>query len=66
FLLSVAPEHAGEVCLAFRERGIWADPIGTVTDGTQVGLQQGGETALFWDHAQTPYLSLSRKEQSHA
>ncbi|MEJ2030795.1 MAG: sll0787 family AIR synthase-like protein [Maritimibacter sp.] len=66
FLLSVAPEHAAEACLAFRARGIWADPIGRVTDGTQVSLQQGGETALFWDHAQTPYLSLSRKEQSHA
>ncbi|WP_121629024.1 sll0787 family AIR synthase-like protein [Tropicibacter alexandrii] len=66
FLLSVAPDHAAEVCLAFRARGIWADPIGTITDGTQVILHQDGEAAPFWDHAQTPYLSLSRKEPVHA
>jgi len=66
FLLSVAPEQAAEVCLAFRKRGIWADPIGGVTEGSQLTLQRGGETALFWDHAQTPYLSLSRKEPAFA
>jgi uncharacterized protein len=66
FLLSVAPDHAAEVCLAFRARGIWAEAIGTITDGLDLHLRQDGETALFWDHAETPYLSLSRKEPAHA
>ena len=66
FLLSVAPEHAAEVCLAFRGRGIWADPIGSITQGSDLRLQRDHETVLFWDHAQTPYLSLSRKERADA
>lgn len=66
FLLAVAPEKAAEVCLAFRNRGIWADPIGSITEGAALQLQAAGETTLFWDHAQTPYLSLSRKEPLHA
>ncbi len=66
FLLTAVPERAAEVCLAFRGRGIWADPVGTVTEGTQVRLQRGGDTALFWDHGETPYLSLSRRVPSHA
>ncbi len=66
FLLAVAPEQAAEVCLAFRARGIWADPIGRITEGSGMHLQAAGETALFWDHAQAPYLSLFRKEPLHA
>ncbi len=66
FLLSVAPERAAEVCLAFRKRGIWADPIGTMTEGSALRLQKDGEIADFWDHARAPYLSLTRKEPAHA
>ncbi|WP_028956705.1 sll0787 family AIR synthase-like protein [Sulfitobacter sp. 20_GPM-1509m] len=66
FLLSVSARDAAEVCLGFRQRGIWADPIGTITEGSAVHLQQKGETATFWDHEQTPYLSLSRKEPADA
>ncbi|MCB1356889.1 MAG: sll0787 family AIR synthase-like protein [Maritimibacter sp.] len=66
FVLAVAPDDVAEVCRAFRGRGIWADPIGTITEGSVLSLHRGGETALFWDHAQDPYLSLSRKEPAHA
>ncbi|WP_425101944.1 sll0787 family AIR synthase-like protein [Tropicibacter sp. S64] len=66
FLLAVAPDNAAEVCLAFRQRGIWADPIGTITEGSALTLQRGSETALFWDHNRSPYLSLSAREPAHA
>ncbi|MCA0996964.1 sll0787 family AIR synthase-like protein [Alloyangia pacifica] len=58
FLLSVAPENANAVCARFCARGIDACAIGRVTDGSAVTLGDGLESALFWDHAQTPYLDL--------
>ncbi|MBR9840496.1 MAG: sll0787 family AIR synthase-like protein [Rhodobacteraceae bacterium] len=58
FLLSVAPENANAVCARFAARGIDASAIGRVTDGSTVTLTHGPDRALFWDHAQTPYLDL--------
>ena len=56
YLLSVAPESANTLCARFCARGIDAAAIGRVTEGSAVTLSDHGETALFWDHAQTPYL----------
>lgn len=58
FLLAVAPENANAVCARFCARGIDVCAIGRVTDGSAVTLGDGAESALFWDHAQTPYLDL--------
>ena len=58
FLLSVAPEHANAVCARFAERGIDAGAIGTVTADSRITLTRDGDQALFWDHADTPYLGL--------
>lgn len=58
FLLSVAPENANAVCARFAARDIDACAIGRVTAGSAVTLTHGPERALFWDHAQSPYLDL--------
>ncbi|MEP1768433.1 MAG: sll0787 family AIR synthase-like protein [Sulfitobacter sp.] len=58
FLLSVAPENADTLCAHFSARDIHAAPIGRITQGSAVTLSLGGETALFWDHGETPYLDL--------
>ncbi|GGE21234.1 methanogenesis marker 2 protein [Primorskyibacter flagellatus] len=59
FLLAVAPDKANAVCARFAARDIDAAAIGRITAGSAVTLTSGAETALFWDHAQTPYLGLT-------
>ncbi|WP_118135653.1 sll0787 family AIR synthase-like protein [Oceanicella sp. SM1341] len=66
YLLTAAPEQAEAVCARFAARDISAAIIGSVTPGSAVTLRSGGEDALFWDHAATPYLGLAPKEPSHA
>lgn len=56
FLLSVAPENGNAVCARFCAEGIDACAIGRVTEGTAVTLGDANGSAVFWDHAQTPYL----------
>lgn len=63
FLLAVAPEDADALCARFAARDIDATPIGRVTEGSAVTLSDHGASALFWDHAQSPYLDLGA---SHA
>ncbi|WP_238318709.1 sll0787 family AIR synthase-like protein [Pseudooceanicola atlanticus] len=58
FLLSVAPDQANDITARFAARGIEASAIGRITEGSAVTLTRAGETALFWDHAATPYLGL--------
>lgn len=58
FLLSAAPENAQAVCKRFATRGIDARAIGRITDGSAVTFRSGADSAVFWDHAQTPYLDL--------
>ncbi|SFE62689.1 sll0787 family AIR synthase-like protein [Roseivivax sediminis] len=58
FLLSVTPEDAAALSARFDARGIDARAIGHVTHGSKVALTDGTDTALFWDHAATPYLDL--------
>lgn len=62
FLLSVAPEWANAVCGRFAVRGIDAAPIGRVTEGSAVTLTHDGDSALFWDHATTPYMNLGESD----
>ena len=65
FLLSVRPECLAEVCSLFAARDIHAAAIGRATTRSSVDLTLGEERATFWDHAASPYLSLS-KENVHA
>ncbi|OCX65372.1 hypothetical protein BFP70_09930 [Thioclava sp. SK-1] len=58
FLLSVAPESVAQLCAQFDAHGIAAQVFGHVTDGTAVTLRDGLDAAIFWDHAQSPYLNL--------
>ncbi|UWQ19610.1 sll0787 family AIR synthase-like protein [Jannaschia sp. M317] len=66
FLLSARPDQAAAVCAAFAGSGIAATVCGDVRDGSAVHLTSREGTALFWDHARTPYLNLSAKETSDA
>jgi uncharacterized protein len=65
FLLSVNPDAAPEVCARFQARDITAAVIGRATEGSQIRFLRGGDSALFWDHAALPYLSLTQ-EAAHA
>lgn len=58
FLLSVAGADAGAVCQCFAHRGIEAAVIGQITAGSAVTLVDDTGAAVFWDHAETPYLDL--------
>ncbi|TMV66672.1 AIR synthase, partial [Thioclava sp. BHET1] len=58
FLLAVTPENAHALCTRFSAQGITAARIGRITPGTAVLLEEEGESALFWDHARSPYLDL--------
>ncbi|QEW18020.1 thiamine monophosphate kinase [Marinibacterium anthonyi] len=62
FLLSVPRETANAVCARFAARGIDAQAIGRVSEGTAVTLTDGSESALFWDYAQAPYLDLGEQD----
>lgn len=65
FLLSVDPAAAPKVCARFQARDITAAVIGRATEGSQLRFHKAGESALFWDHATAPYLSLTQ-EAAHA
>jgi hypothetical protein len=65
FLLSVRPEAAAGVRRRFADRGIAAAIIGVATAEPRVALVAGGARALFWDHAERPYLGLA-PEPAHA
>lgn len=58
YLLCVKPENVAEVCEHFTRRDIHAAAVGRVIEGSALTLTQESETALFWDHAVTPYLNL--------
>ncbi|WP_424934610.1 sll0787 family AIR synthase-like protein [Amaricoccus macauensis] len=66
FLLAVRPEHVDGICARFRARNLVVAPIGRIIDGASVSLAAGGAVATFWNHAETPYLSLALKEPIHA
>lgn len=65
FLLSARPERVAEICGLFAGRDIHAAAIGYATTKFSVDLTLGEERATFWDHAASPYLSLS-KDIAHA
>ncbi len=61
FLLSVRPGRVQEVCAMFAARDISAAAIGRATGGTRINLLHGRTSAVFWDYAAAPYLSLSKE-----
>jgi hypothetical protein len=66
FLLAARPENVDAICAAFARHGIAAAACGDVSDGSAVSFTSREESALFWDHARTPYLNLSLKAPAHA
>ena len=62
FLLSVDRQWVNAVCGRFAARGIDASTIGRVTQGSAVTISQSGASALFWDHAHTPYMNLGAQD----
>jgi len=66
FLLSVKPENVAGTLSHFRDAGIWAGEIGTVSAGSRLTLSSGEGHEPLWDHAQSRYLGLGKKEFSDA
>lgn len=66
FLLTARPQHAASVIAAFTARDISAAAIGRITAGSAVQLCAHGHSTPFWDHAHTPYMTLSPTEPAHA
>ncbi|MHA3979336.1 AIR synthase related protein [Halovulum sp. GXIMD14794] len=61
FLLSTAPELTEAVRNEFVARNIRCDAIGEVIEGPAVLFRSGGDCVPFWNHAERPYIGLSRK-----
>lgn len=56
YILSVRPENVDLVLRMFRERGIAAADIGTVTADHRVTISDGSSTETVWDLATQPLL----------
>lgn len=57
YVLSVQPEHVGQVLTHFARRDIACADVGTVREGSRMHVRHAGEEALLWDHAQTPFIT---------
>lgn len=70
FLFSADPATVPEIKALFEERGISAERIGDVVQGSRITFKSGTAAVPFWDHACAPYLalskSLSKKEPCNA
>jgi selenophosphate synthetase-related protein len=66
FVMSVAPENVTRVITMFTARDISAAAIGKVTTGSKITLSAHGHRETFWDYHNTPYMTLSPSEPSHA
>ena len=64
--MTVEPEKVANVVRAITERDISAAVIGNVNAGSKVTLSAHGHSETFWDHAHTPYMTLSPAEHAHA
>ncbi|MBF9031077.1 sll0787 family AIR synthase-like protein [Rhodobacterales bacterium HKCCE3408] len=64
FLLTAKPGHVARVRAAFEERGIAAEEIGQVIEGSRLSLIDGERRHLIWDHAVQPYLGLAPQREA--
>jgi AIR synthase-related protein len=62
YLLSVAPDEAGEVIGAFTARGIAAADIGEITAGHRVVITDRISSATIWDFADQPLIGCGVEE----
>lgn len=60
FVLSVRPQHASAVEALFARREIACAAVGEVQAGSALVLRQDDAQATLWDHAQTPFIGVSR------
>lgn len=59
YLLAVPPANASAVLARFRERGIAAADVGTVTADRRVVIADGEVTATIWDFAREPLIGCA-------
>jgi AIR synthase-related protein len=57
FVLSVRPEHLGEVLTRFAVHDLDCAVVGEVTARRQVHLRHAGEQALLWDFAEEAFIT---------
>jgi uncharacterized protein len=62
YLLSVAPEHVGDVLARFAARGIAAAEIGAVTARPVVTIGEGEVEEVVWDFAARPLLGCGPRQ----
>lgn len=60
FLLSIPPANILPVQKLFQERNLVCAVIGEICPGSQLQLQQSGESLVFWDLAQQPLTGFGR------
>ena len=59
YLLAVSPANVSAVLARFRERGIAAADVGTVTADRRVVIADGVVTETIWDFAQEPLIGCA-------
>jgi selenophosphate synthetase-related protein len=59
YLLAVSPANVSAVLARFRERGIAAADVGTVTADRRVVIADGKVTAAIWDFAREPLIGCA-------
>jgi AIR synthase-related protein len=62
YLLAVAPANLSAVLERFRDRGIAADAIGSVTADPRVVIGDGVAVETIWDFAREPLMGYARAE----
>ncbi|MCB2225607.1 MAG: hypothetical protein KQH53_02935 [Desulfarculaceae bacterium] len=59
FVLAARPEHAEEVCARFRQRGVSAERVGTVSQARQVVLASGQDRHTLFDFEREVITGIS-------
>lgn len=66
YVLACRPVQADALCARFHARGIAAARIGTLGDGSQLALRQGGAEGLFRDLHAEPLMGVGPQHNSRA
>ena len=59
FVLAVRPEAVDAFVAPFRNRGLRATEIGSITAGSSVTLELDGDETLLWDWRVKPFTGMA-------
>jgi uncharacterized protein len=66
YLLSVRSEVVGQIQPLFHNRGLWCNPVGTITKGKTLTLQLGEASLCFWDFATESLTGFGSSEPARS